>query len=74
MADARNVKTDRTQRAPNQTATASARTTHLELGGTSTAYDAAYVALAEVLGCELLTADQRLSQAPGPRCPIRLLY
>jgi len=46
----------------------------LELGGTSTAYDAAYVALAEVLGCELLTADQRLSQAPGPRCPIRLLY
>ncbi len=38
-----------------------------------TAYDAVYVALAETLGCELLTADQKLSKAVGPRCPIRLL-
>ena len=44
-----------------------------ELRDTLTAYDAAYVALAEALGCELLTADQRLSKAPGLRCPIRLL-
>jgi predicted nucleic acid-binding protein len=38
-----------------------------------TAYDATYVALAEGLGCELLTGDARLASAPGPRCPIRLL-
>jgi predicted nucleic acid-binding protein len=38
-----------------------------------TAYDAPYVALAEGLGCELLTGDGRLASAPGPRCPIRLL-
>ena len=38
-----------------------------------TAYDAAYVALAETLGCQLLTCDQRLSTASGPNCPIRLL-
>jgi predicted nucleic acid-binding protein len=38
-----------------------------------TAYDAAYVALAEVLGCELMTADKRLAKSSGPRCPIRLL-
>ena len=31
-----------------------------ELRDTLAAYDAAYVALAEALGCELLTADQRL--------------
>lgn len=33
-------------------------------------YDATYVALAESLDCELLTADARLAAAPGPRCPI----
>jgi predicted nucleic acid-binding protein len=38
-----------------------------------TAYDAVYVALAETLECELLTADQKLAKAVGPRCPIRLL-
>jgi predicted nucleic acid-binding protein len=38
-----------------------------------TAYDATYVALAEILGCELLTGDQRLVNAPGPRCVVRLL-
>jgi predicted nucleic acid-binding protein len=44
-----------------------------ELRSTVTSYDAAYVALAEILGCELLTADARLAKAPGPRCPVRLL-
>lgn len=44
-----------------------------ELRANVTAYDAAYVALAEVLGCELTTADRRLAKAPGPTCTIRLL-
>lgn len=38
-----------------------------------TAYDAMYVALAEALGCELVTGDRRLTTAPGPRCVIRVL-
>ena len=37
------------------------------------AYDAAYVALAEALDCPLLTADARLAAAPGPNCPITVL-
>ena len=37
------------------------------------AYDATYVALAEQLGCALLTADQRLARAPGLRCPITVV-
>ncbi|MDQ3944597.1 MAG: type II toxin-antitoxin system VapC family toxin [Actinomycetota bacterium] len=37
------------------------------------AYDASYVALAEVLGCEFLTGDQRLAKASGPRCVIRVV-
>jgi predicted nucleic acid-binding protein len=44
-----------------------------ELRANVTAYDSAYVALAEELGCELLTADQRLASAAGPRCVIRVL-
>jgi predicted nucleic acid-binding protein len=44
-----------------------------ELRANVTAYDAMYVALAETLGCELLTADQRLASAPGPRCAVRVL-
>jgi len=44
-----------------------------ELRANVTAYDAMYVALAEALGCELLTADQRLAGATGPRCSIRVL-
>lgn len=33
-------------------------------------YDAAYVALAEQLDCPVVTTDERLSNAPGPTCPI----
>ncbi len=39
-----------------------------ELRGNVAAYDACYVALAEALGCILLTADSRLANAPGTRC------
>jgi predicted nucleic acid-binding protein len=41
-----------------------------ELRDNLTAYDATYVALAEALGYELLTADARLANAPGPKCTI----
>lgn len=44
-----------------------------ELRGSVTAYDASYVALAEALGCRLLTCDGRLARAPGPRCPVDLV-
>ena len=37
-----------------------------------TAYDAAYVALAELLALPLLTADARLAAAPGLRCQVVL--
>lgn len=35
------------------------------------AFDAAYVAAAELLGCDLLTGNHRLAGASGPRCRIR---
>jgi predicted nucleic acid-binding protein len=38
-----------------------------------TVYDAAYVALAEALDADFLTADRRLARAPGLRCRIELL-
>jgi predicted nucleic acid-binding protein len=41
-----------------------------ELRGTVTAYDASYVALAELLGLPLVTLDERLAKANGPRCPV----
>lgn len=44
-----------------------------ELRENLTAYDATYVALAEALGCGLLTADARLGRAPGPTCPITIV-
>jgi predicted nucleic acid-binding protein len=37
------------------------------------AYDAMYVALAEILQCPLITTDIRLANAPGVRCEIELL-
>ncbi len=44
-----------------------------ELRATVTVYDALYVALAEILGVTLVTADARLSRAPGLRCDVELL-
>jgi len=44
-----------------------------ELRDNLTVYDAAYVALAELLDVPLVTADVRLSRATGPRCRIELL-
>lgn len=44
-----------------------------ELRDNLTPYDAAYVALAEALETPLLTADRRLTQAPGIRCEVKLL-
>jgi predicted nucleic acid-binding protein len=44
-----------------------------ELRANVTVYDSAYVALAEALSCELLTADQRLANASGPRCAVHVL-
>ena len=44
-----------------------------ELRENVSAYDASYVALAESLGCPLLTADARLARAPGPTCAITVV-
>jgi predicted nucleic acid-binding protein len=44
-----------------------------ELRDDLTAYDASYVALAELLDCTLLTADARLARAAGSRCPITVV-
>ncbi|MGI8609219.1 MAG: type II toxin-antitoxin system VapC family toxin [Candidatus Dormibacteria bacterium] len=44
-----------------------------QLRGNLTAYDASYVALAEALGCALVTCDARLATAPRLRCPITVL-
>ncbi|MGH9064889.1 MAG: type II toxin-antitoxin system VapC family toxin [Acidimicrobiales bacterium] len=38
-----------------------------------TIYDASYVALAERLGAVLVTADTRLSEAPGLRCEVEVM-
>ncbi len=44
-----------------------------ELRSNVTAYDAAYVALAERLSCALITSDQRLAAAPMVTCPVEVL-
>jgi predicted nucleic acid-binding protein len=44
-----------------------------ELRSNVTPYDAAYVALAEGLACPLVTADERLASAPGPKCAIQVV-
>jgi predicted nucleic acid-binding protein len=44
-----------------------------ELRESVTAYDAAYVALAEAIDASLLTADGRLARASGVRCAIELV-
>ena len=43
-----------------------------ELRATLTAYDAVYVALAEVLDAPLLTCDGRIASAPGHHASIEL--
>jgi predicted nucleic acid-binding protein len=45
-----------------------------ELRAKVTAYDAAYVALAERLECALVTADQRLAAAPTITCAVEVLH
>ncbi len=44
-----------------------------ELRGNLTAYDAAYVALAELLDLPLVTADSRLAASPDLPCRVELL-
>ena len=44
-----------------------------ELRANLTTYDAAYVAVAELLGLVFITADARLAAAPGLRCDVELL-
>lgn len=44
-----------------------------ELRANLTAYDAAYVALAEALACPLLTFDAGMAGAPGHRAEVLLL-
>ena len=44
-----------------------------ELRANLTAYDAAYVALAEVLRAPLLTCDRRLARAPGNLARVEIL-
>lgn len=39
----------------------------------ATIYDAAYIALAESVGAVLVTADPRVSRAPGIRCEIEVM-
>jgi predicted nucleic acid-binding protein len=44
-----------------------------ELRANVSVYDAWYVAVAEALETTLVTTDQRLATAPGPRCPIEVI-
>jgi predicted nucleic acid-binding protein len=44
-----------------------------ELRQNLTPYDAAYVALAELLDVVLVTGDRRLSRSPGVRCRIQVI-
>jgi predicted nucleic acid-binding protein len=44
-----------------------------ELRDNLTAYDAAYVALAEAIDCPLVTVDARISHAPGLRCTVTVV-
>lgn len=44
-----------------------------ELRGSISVYDAPYVALAERIGCALMSADARLGRANGIRCPVTIV-
>lgn len=43
-----------------------------ELRENATAYDAAYLALAELVGTTLITADAHLARVPGIRCQVEV--
>jgi len=42
----------------------------VQLTHNATTYDAAYVALAEELGCRLVSSDSKFSRIPGIRCQV----
>ena len=44
-----------------------------ELRHDLTIYDAAHVALAELMEATLLTGDERLADAPGARCDVEMI-
>jgi len=44
-----------------------------ELRANLTVYDAAYVALAELIDAPLLTADAKLASVPGVTCAVEVL-
>jgi predicted nucleic acid-binding protein len=44
-----------------------------ELRDRGTVYDGAYLALGEVLGVAVLTADSALTRVPGLRCDVEAL-
>lgn len=44
-----------------------------ELRANLTSYDAAYVALAELIDAPLVTADAKLAATPGPTCTFEVL-
>ena len=44
-----------------------------ELRENLTAYDATYVALAELTGAVLVTGDERITASPGTRCDIQII-
>lgn len=44
-----------------------------QLRANVSAYDAAYVAAAELLECPLVTTDRRLARAPGVRCAVHVV-
>lgn len=52
--------------------TAALRLRAFRLGDNLTAYDAAYVALAEALDCPLLTRDRRLARSDGHSVEVRV--